>query len=317
LKEQDNIFYVYAHYRASGKKKNEIFYVGKGYGKRAYTKENRNKYWHNIVNKYDYYVEVLYDNLDEQTSFSLEIATIARYGRKDLKLGPLVNLSDGGEGPSGCIRTQEQKDNISKSKKGIKQPKDAVARRAKSNSKPIVCYIIINNEEIILDRFDSLQSAGDKTNLESTHISKASIGKYTYSGTYNINTKQYNERRFAGNYIIPNNKYPSTYKCYWRKENSKTYVKPIIVSRDLIECYIILDDKEIILDTFVSSVDAADKINGYDSGINAATTGKRKSSGTYNLDTKQYNENKFSTKSALPNNDYPTTYRCKWRRIKE
>lgn len=103
MKEQNNIFYVYAHYRASGRKKNEIFYVGKGYGNRAYVKSDRNKYWKHIVNKYDYYVEILYDGLDEQVALGLEISTIARYGRKDLGLGPLVNMTDGGDGVVGSL----------------------------------------------------------------------------------------------------------------------------------------------------------------------------------------------------------------------
>lgn len=110
MKEQDNIFYVYAHYRASGSKKDEIFYVGKGCGYRAYVKADRSNYWKHIVNKHDYYVEILYDNLDEQTAFSLEIATIARYGRKDLKLGPLVNMTDGGD--TGPLMYTSVKNNI-------------------------------------------------------------------------------------------------------------------------------------------------------------------------------------------------------------
>ena len=44
---KQNKFYVYAHIR---KDNNQIFYIGKGYGRRVFKKENRNAYWKNIVN---------------------------------------------------------------------------------------------------------------------------------------------------------------------------------------------------------------------------------------------------------------------------
>lgn len=102
-----NIFYVYANYRKSGDKKDEIFYVGKGCNYRSSETSGRNIYWKNIVNKYGYYTEILYKNITEEMAFGLEISTIAAYGRRDLGLGPLANLTDGGEGVSGCNSKNE------------------------------------------------------------------------------------------------------------------------------------------------------------------------------------------------------------------
>ena len=61
---------VYLHKR---KDTNEIFYVGKGKNYlRAYSKHGRNKYWENIVNKYGYDIEIIYENISNEESILLE-----------------------------------------------------------------------------------------------------------------------------------------------------------------------------------------------------------------------------------------------------
>lgn len=101
----DTKFYVYAHYRPNG----EIFYIGKGYGKRAWSKDRDNPYWHSIVKKHgDFVVEIIHDCLVEDFAFMLEMNYIACYGRKDLGGGPLANMTDGGDGgTSGAIQSKE------------------------------------------------------------------------------------------------------------------------------------------------------------------------------------------------------------------
>lgn len=83
-----NRFYVYAH-MISGT--NEIFYIGKGSDKRAYSLKSRNKYWNSIVNKYGYDINILEENLLEKQAFDREIALI-----KEIR--PKANLTEGGEG---------------------------------------------------------------------------------------------------------------------------------------------------------------------------------------------------------------------------
>jgi len=51
----------------------------------------------------------IYENLYEDQAFETEIFMIRQIGRRDLDLGPLVNLSAGGEGNSGYIQTIEHK----------------------------------------------------------------------------------------------------------------------------------------------------------------------------------------------------------------
>lgn len=81
--------YVYGHYK---KDTGELFYVGKGTGKRAWTKRSRNQYWHRVVNKHGYVVKIIEDNLTDQEAFNKEIELIAEHKSS------LVNLNEGGNG---------------------------------------------------------------------------------------------------------------------------------------------------------------------------------------------------------------------------
>jgi len=107
------MFYIYFHRKSDT---GEVFYIGKGQKKykydRAYMKENHNKWWKNIVNKHGYIVEIIcyFDN--EYLSCITEKYFIKKIGRRDLGLGPLVNLTDGGEGLSGHIFTKEHREKI-------------------------------------------------------------------------------------------------------------------------------------------------------------------------------------------------------------
>jgi hypothetical protein len=104
-----NKFYIYLHIR---KTDNIIFYVGKGIGDRAWDHYGRNKHWTNTVKTHGYEVKILAENLSEDKAFHLEKTLIEFYGRKDLKKGTLVNWTDGGEGTSGRIYSEETKRKI-------------------------------------------------------------------------------------------------------------------------------------------------------------------------------------------------------------
>lgn len=95
-------FYVYVHKDDAG----NIFYVGKGSGRRAYKFRNRSKFWWNYVTKHCKAlpkVEIVNSFNNEEAAFALETSLIQHYGRRDKSLGLLVNLTDGGEGISGAI----------------------------------------------------------------------------------------------------------------------------------------------------------------------------------------------------------------------
>lgn len=109
-----NDFYVYVHHR---KTDNRPFYVGKGSKDRAkvYAPTKRNPFWHNVMRKHGVTCEIVARNLNEDDAFELEMFLIAELRDSGLKL---VNLTDGGEGSSGSVRTSEQRAVISKKLKG-------------------------------------------------------------------------------------------------------------------------------------------------------------------------------------------------------
>jgi hypothetical protein len=115
--------YVYRHIRLD---KNEPFYIGIGSDenyKRAFSKNSRNKYWKNIINNCDYEVEILLNNISLPEAKVKEIEFIKLYKRK-IDGGSLCNLSLGGEGTNGYIRTKENKDKIALFNIGKKRPKE-------------------------------------------------------------------------------------------------------------------------------------------------------------------------------------------------
>jgi hypothetical protein len=106
---------VYRHRRLDN---NQVFYVGIGTVKRAKSHNGRSEFWKRIVNKTIYQVEIIAEDLSIEDAKELEILLIEQYGRRDLGLGNLVNLSDGGEGKAGHKHTQEFKDNQAKNMLG-------------------------------------------------------------------------------------------------------------------------------------------------------------------------------------------------------
>lgn len=117
----DNIYYVYLHIKETT---GEPFYVGKGCGGRANDKR-RNNFWKNIVKKHGYDILFLEENLTEEESLKRESYWIERIGRRDLDLGTLVNMTDGGDGgETGRVFTDKHKANMSKAKRGIRSNPD-------------------------------------------------------------------------------------------------------------------------------------------------------------------------------------------------
>lgn len=92
----------------------EPFYVGKGTRHRAYAhlrdarKDKYQQYKHRVIRSIwskgsTPEVKITKSRVDEYMALAFEIDLIAGIGRKDQKLGPLANLTDGGDGASGGI----------------------------------------------------------------------------------------------------------------------------------------------------------------------------------------------------------------------
>lgn len=106
----EKTFYTYFHTRNDT---NAVFYVGKGYGKRAHDL-GRNPHWKNIVAKHGHTVHIAAEWSTEQEAFEHEKFLILCF--KDLGL-KLANMTNGGEGISGLVHTQEAKAKISAASK--------------------------------------------------------------------------------------------------------------------------------------------------------------------------------------------------------
>ena len=103
-------FYVYVHARATD---GRPFYVGKGFGKRAWDRtksEWRNDHWINTARKNGVNVSIIKDGMTEADALSLEMTTIAEIKNNG---GCLVNQTNGGEGTSGRIVSPETREMMS------------------------------------------------------------------------------------------------------------------------------------------------------------------------------------------------------------
>lgn len=131
--------YVYGEYEFDY----EPFYIGKGKGNRDKQHLNENKYNQYFNNKIKKIQKTLgidpiiirqYDNISNVDACKFEIEMIKNIGRKDLKLGTLCNLTNGGdEGSVGRILSEETKRKMSEKKKGWIPPEEWKEKKKKES----------------------------------------------------------------------------------------------------------------------------------------------------------------------------------------
>ena len=110
------------------------FYIGIGKTiRRVKSKKYRNNYWHKIVSKHGYNIEILHTDISWEQACELEKLYIKQYGRSDLGLGPLVNMTDGGEGISNM--SIESRKKISNSRIGKKLSDETKSKIGESSRK--------------------------------------------------------------------------------------------------------------------------------------------------------------------------------------
>ncbi len=108
------IYYTYAYLRED----KTPYYIGKGKCDRAYRRRNKGIKPPKDKSR----ILILKQNLTEEESFRHEVYMIAVFGRKDLGTGILHNRTNGGEGASGAITSEEVKKKQSEAKKGKNNP---------------------------------------------------------------------------------------------------------------------------------------------------------------------------------------------------
>jgi hypothetical protein len=111
------MFYVYVYRDPRPSKNNQPVYVGKGTGDRDlshWSKGSHNKPFQDFLSHLKRRglvaaPERVFETEVEAEAFAKEIELIALYGRRNLNTGTLFNLTDGGEGGSGTVKTEAHK----------------------------------------------------------------------------------------------------------------------------------------------------------------------------------------------------------------
>lgn len=213
---------VYKHYR---KDNNQLFYIGIGKNiKRAYSKRKRNDLWQNIINKYDYNIEIYLSDISYEKAKSVEIELIKKYGRLDNNTGILSNMTDGGDHRFFSLQTREK---ISNSLKGKKQ-----------------------SEETKIKRINKLKEVWENPDLRAlkSKQTKELLEKGILKGNKGIPSKK-KGKPFSGDKIKLSNSLKEHYK------NNEVYNKKHISVMQL-------DINDNIIKIYKSHHDAAKEING-------------------------------------------------------
>lgn len=209
---------IYLHKR---KIDGEVFYIGISKNKeRAFSKKSRSLFWKRYTDKYEFFVEILSEKMSWDDACEAEKELICFYGRRDLELGNLLNLTDGGEGtlnPSeevikgriiimkgnnyglGYKFTDNQRNNLKQSligntrSVGRTHPKEVKYKISKALNKSVSQY---NKKEELINNYPSITEASKINNISGSHITKVCK----------------NTRKTAGGFI-------------WKYENSKNNKK--------------------------------------------------------------------------------------------
>ncbi len=203
----DKIYYLYRHIRLD---KNEPFYIGIGYYnlnqsykskfsnyRRAYSKYERNSYWNHLTNLTNYTVDIMLESKNLEFIRNKEIEFIKLYGRKDLGIGTLVNMTDGGEGCFGCIPSEYAK-----------------LKSSEKHSIPVYQYSIDNK---FIKKWKSAINASLALNITSSNIIKCVKNKAFHAGNFLWKSDIMNE--------IPNKKYIIKNKAILQQTLSGEFIK--------------------------------------------------------------------------------------------
>jgi len=187
----------------------EVFYVGQGNLMRAYNTNTRNIIWHRYTKKHNYYVSIIHTELTAEQANEKEIAYIKQFGRKDLGLGTLVNLTDGGTGVYGFDYVKREKPDksilqVSKDRKKIKRlllnkgldPEELTSEELdqhildKKNKKGLwknklkVEVDKLDLEDNFISKYETVTSAAEANNCAKSHITECIKGRRNTTGGF-------------------------------------------------------------------------------------------------------------------------------------
>lgn len=118
----ENEYYIYIYVIDDTE---EVFYVGKGKGNRAYSGK-RNKFCEDMRNTHNWSVIILHSKLTEEEAFLIESELIIKFKKEGNRI---TNQTDGGGGISGYIMPEEIKKKISESSKKRWEDEEYLSRQ--------------------------------------------------------------------------------------------------------------------------------------------------------------------------------------------
>ena len=169
-------YYTYAYLRED----RTPYYIGKGKGNRAHRRNKRDIKPPKDKSR----ILILKKNLTEEEAFRHEVYMIAVFGRKDLGTGILHNRTNGGDGVSGLVHTEETRKKIKESmtlsyqptKEKIKQLKIIQVKAVEEAKKP----------ESIRKRKQTLSKIRHQQGETNSQYGKMWITDGTKDGSYKI-----------------------------------------------------------------------------------------------------------------------------------
>jgi hypothetical protein len=179
--------------------------------KRAYFKHNRSNCWNIIVKENSYEVEIVFEHKDFCFIKEKEKEFINMYGRIDLGTGSLTNKTSGGQGRTGALFSDSEKEKRRNCPKGkehhrfgvsiSEEQKRIVSLKMKGRKRPDISALLKGRKtapEYL--RFGDKNPFYNKKHTEESKIKISEASKKWYSenispmkGTKNIKLKIYHE----------------------------------------------------------------------------------------------------------------------------
>jgi hypothetical protein len=155
------LYYVYVYLRRDG----TPYYVGKGCGPRAWVRRK------NGVNPPldRTRIRIVKAGLREQEAFEWECDIISILGRVDLGTGCLRNKTDGGEGSSGAVKSEETRNKLSVAMSGENNPQYGKLGGSHASANRIV-------ESSTRQKISEYQTGRERSKETRSKISESTMG---------------------------------------------------------------------------------------------------------------------------------------------